>query len=95
MYYKLNKEEKKIIRDKYAKTKRGDALLKMYRRIFFDGIVCFLCAVGIGIGVITKQIPNWYGILIIILAIMTLVFIISQYVLRIKEYNKFIKQHKK
>ena len=95
MYNKLNKEEKKTIRNKYARTKRGTTLLKMYRRIFLDGIVCFLCAVGIQIGIIFGPLPKWYGILTIVLVVMTLVFIISQHILKIKEYNKFMEQSKK
>ena len=91
-YNKLTKEEKKDIREKYAKTKKGNYLLPILNRLFIWGILSFLCAIILVVLTIINNYP-WYSWCAAIgLVIAGAVFVVNEHNIRIKEYNKVIQK---
>ena len=92
MYGKLNKEEKKIIRDKYSKSKRGNNNLPIYRRLFIEGVLMIFCALILFVAIFTEGFGWWAWIASICFALVGLIFIVAQFLFKRKEYNNFIKK---
>jgi len=91
VYKELNKEEKKLIRNKYEKTKKGQNLIVILNRLVIEGIfliICFFIIVG---AILIFDLAWWYWCFAIMTIICGPLFLITQYIIRISEYNKYIK----
>ena len=92
MYKHLTKEEQKEVRKNYVKTKRGSNLSYTLNKLVIEGLFLLVCTVIIiAAGLFTKEMTWWMWTLSGITTFCGLLFLIGQYILRIMEYNKFIK----
>jgi len=90
IYKNLSKEEKKLVRENYRKTKKGDYILKKINKLLVYSIIYLVLGIILSILLVLKQI-NWYFIFMdIVLYICFIVFIIGYYNLKMQQYCKYI-----
>jgi hypothetical protein len=92
MYKYLTKEEKAELRNSYLKTKRGSNLSYTLNRLVLEGGFLLICTmVIIGAGLFTNEMEWWMWTLAGLTTFCGIVFLTGQYIIRMKEYNKFLK----
>ena len=87
-YKDLDKKEKKELVLKYFNTPKGRKLLPILNRLVIEGIFLLICAVVILICIFIYKLAWWYYTALIACIIAGIVFLIVQYNIRMKEYNK-------
>ena len=92
MYQILTKDEKRSIKEKYRNTKRGAMMLPRLNRLIVEGLFLLVFPVAlIIVGLVTKEMYWWMWTLAIVCLLVGLVFLLGQYIIRINEYNNFLK----
>ena len=92
MYKDLTKEEKRELRANYEKTKKGSSLTFTLNKLIVEGLFLLICTVVvIGAGLFTNEMAWWMWTLAGLTTFCGLLFLIAQYIIRIKEYNKFLR----
>ena len=86
-YQRMNKEEKKIILEKYKKTEKGKSMIPRLNRVVITGIIVVLIA-GFLYYLAVKSGSIWDYIYASMILIAGLVFIIGSIRIRGKELNK-------
>ncbi len=89
MYKDLSKEEKKSLRFEYVKTKKGYEMMARLNRLVFEGLFClatFLITIG---AIFILDLSSWYWFFVGLTLICGILFLSGQYIIRMKEYNKF------
>ena len=90
-YNKLSKEEKKQLRDSYSKTKKGSSLTYTLNKLVVEGLFLLVCTVIIlGAGLFTNEMALWMWTLAGLTTFCGILFIVAQYIIRMKEYNKYL-----
>ncbi len=90
MYNKLSKEEKKIIKNKYAATKKGKDLTDNLNRLFIEGLLSIGSSIVIVVFIFIYKLAWWYWFFAGLTLLCGVIFLIGQYSIRMKEYNKFL-----
>ena len=94
-YYSLNRTEKKSLRTNYFNTKKGIEMKKMFFKLIIEGLLCLALGIYFVVSTIITNGEWWNYFLAGALFISGFTFLIGQYVVRIKEYNKFLVKGKK
>ncbi len=87
-YKDLDKKEKKELVLKYFNTPKGRKLLPILNRLVIEGIVLLISAVVILVYGFTTHLAWWYYTAMVTCVIAGVIFLIVQYNIRMKEYNK-------
>ena len=89
-YCKLKKEEKIKLKEKFYKTKFGEAINKRLIRLSLTGIL--LIIIGIYLFIISKN--TWDYIYASLVTLASLFFIIGSHFIRIDKLNKYLLKNK-
>ena len=87
-YKELDKNEKKELVLKYFNTPKGRKLLPILNRLVIEGIFLLLSAIVILVCSFIYDLAWWYYTAMVACVIAGVVFLIVQYNIRMKEYNK-------
>ena len=93
-YNDLSKEEKKKIKKDFWKTKKGKEMLPILNRLFIEGLICLISAVVILVCSFIFDLEWWYYFALGSLSIGGVLFLVAQFNIRQKEFNKFINMKK-
>ncbi len=91
MYNKLSKEEKKDIRERFKKTSKGARVLEPLNRLFLEGIFLVVCAIVICGATIIFKYSWWLYFTAIVILLFGIFFLVGQYIIRMKNYNNYLK----
>ena len=91
MYKELSKEEKKDLVNQYKNTKKGKDLYFNFTRLVIEGLLCLVCSVVLVVLVLMFDFSWWFWFYAGLTTFCGVLFLIAQYVLRLKEYNRFYK----
>ena len=92
MYHILTKDEKKKLKEKYRISKRGAMMLPRLNRLIVEGLFLVVFPIALLIvGFVTKEMYWWMWTLAIVCILVALVFLIGQYIIRINEYNNYLR----
>ncbi|MBQ8659858.1 MAG: hypothetical protein IJ475_03375 [Bacilli bacterium] len=89
-YYSLNRKEKKSLRRNYLKTKKGVELNKILSRLIVEGLLCLFLGIYFLVSTIINNGEWWYYFLAGALFIAAIAFLVGQWRIKVKEYNKFL-----
>ena len=89
MYSKLSKEEKKDLRKKYNKTKKGSVLSVRLNRLAGEGLFCIVTFLITVISTLVYHLEWWYWAFAAGMLLAGFFFLIGQHKIRMKEYNNF------
>ena len=89
-YYSLNKSERKSLKENYLKTKKGSEMNKMFVRLIAEGILCLALGIYFLVSTIITKGEWWNYFLAGALFISGFTFLIGQWRVKIKEYNRFL-----
>ena len=95
MHHYLSKEEKKEARIKYVNTEKGREMITRLNRIFFEGIFCLGSFVVILVCFFIFKLAWWYLFFAGLTLLSGIIFIVGQHLVRVTEYNNFLKTKKK
>ena len=95
MYHYLSKDEKKTTRNKYVKTKKGQEMTTRLNRIFLEGIFCLGSFIVILVSFFICKLDWWYLFFAGLTLLSGIIFIVGQHLVRMTEYNNFLKATKK
>lgn len=95
MYSSLNKEEKKVIRDKFMKTNKAKEILPIFNRLIIEGIACLICGTLLVIFSLMTDTKWYYLVIGTTCLIAGFIFLIAQHYYRIKQYNMMMNKTKK
>ena len=92
MYQILTKDEKKSCRDKYRVSKRGAKMLPRLNRLIYEGLFLIIFPIILIIAsLIINEKSWWMWTLAGACFLAGITFLIGQYLVRITEYNNFLK----
>ena len=92
MYHVLTKEEKKSLKERYRGSKRGQGMFPRLNRLVLEGLFLIIFPIAlVVVGFVTNEIYWWIWTLSIICLIIGIVFLVGQYIIRVNEYNNFLK----
>ena len=95
MYKELSKEAKKNLIKKYEMTKKGKSMSANLNRLVFEGIFCLFAFIVILIAMFVADLAWWYWFFTGLTLICGILFLVGQHLIRMKEYNNFLKHMNK
>ncbi len=90
MYKDLTSEEKRKIREGYISTRKGKELTNNLNRLLIEGIICLVSCVVIVVLTLIYDLAWWYWFFAGLTLFCGILFLLGQYFIRMKEYNKFL-----
>ena len=89
MYQDLTDEEKKSLRFEYIKTQKGYEMIARLNRLVLEGLFCLVTFVVTICAIFILDLASWYWAFVGLTLICGILFLSGQYIIRMKEYNKF------
>lgn len=93
-YQRLNKDEKRLAREKYYQTKVGAANKTRFIRLLICGLLCIIYSIVLVVDTIIEQKTYWYYILAGTMFIFGLVFLIGRAKLIVRNVNNYLLKNK-
>ena len=89
MYQDLTDEEKKSLRFEYVKTQKGYEMIARLNRLVLEGLFCLVTFVVTICAIFILDLASWYWAFVGLTLFCGILFLVGQYKIRMREYNKF------